>query len=252
MTIKCLITAGCSNSQVPNADVTWPVHLNEALKPDQVYYLGQGAAGNGIISRKVIYALTEALKTYRPEEILVGIMWSGSDRREVYSFNDKPTEKISNDIVSYRNPCAVIHENNHYILNKHWTHNEYAKTYHSIISDEDSVLVTLEHMLRVQWLLKLNNIKYFMTEYDYDVFAPYAIGIVDKLQIINSGEDLKFLYDQIDFEFWLPIDNMYSYAKFDSKFDFARPPDPHPSTEQHKEMVEKVLLPFLKNKYNID
>ena len=101
--VKCLITAGCSYSQVPNRDVTWPVHLNEYLKPEKVYYLGQGAAGNGIISRKVIHALTEALKTYRPEEILVGIMWSGFNRRDIYSRKSLDTTIIDYGTDVYKN-----------------------------------------------------------------------------------------------------------------------------------------------------
>lgn len=250
MSIKCLITAGCSFSQVPNGDVTWPVPLNESLKPEKVYYLGQGAAGNGIISRKIIYAVNDALKNYNSDEILVGVMWSGYDRREVYSFTDKPTTKLNYSDV-FRNPCAVDKQTNYYILNQHWD-DELCKSYYSNITDEDSLLITLEHILRIQWFLKLNNIKYFMTQYDYDVFGPHFLTVENRMGLVNKSEDLLSLYNQIDFTHWLPIENMYAYARFESQYDFARPPDPHPSTEQHKEMVEKVLLPFLKNMYNIE
>lgn len=253
MTIKCLITAGCSFSQVPNRDVTWPVHLNEALNPEKVYYLGQGAAGNGIISRKVLYHLTEAQKTYSNDEILVGIMWSGYDRRDLFSFKKEPTNIIDYGCQSnqYRNPCAVIEDANYNIVNRHW-HDELTESFNVIFRDEDCLMVTLEHILRIQWLLKLNNIKYFMVPYDFDVWIPFVFGDYDKFRLINSSKDLEFLYNQIDFSCWLPIENMYDYAKFESSFDFAVPNDPHPSTEQHKEMVEKVLLPFLKTKYNIE
>lgn len=250
MTIKCLITAGCSFSQVPNADVSWPAHLNEALIPEKIYYLGQGAAGNGIISRKIIYAVNDALKNYSSDEILVGVMWSGFDRKEIYSFKDLPTTKF-NYGNEMRNPCAVIENPDYYILNRHWD-DEVAKSYYSMISEEDLLLTSLEHMLRTQWFLKLNNIKYFMTQYDYDAFGPHYLTIKDRLGLIKQSKDLTLVYDQIDFTNWLPIENMYAYAKFESQYDFARPNDGHPSTEQHKEMVEKVLLPFLKNMYNIE
>lgn len=251
MSIKCLITSGCSFSQVPSADVTWPVHLNEALRPEKVYYLGQGAAGNGMISRRVIYNLTECLKHYSNEDILVGIMWSGCDRREIFSFNKEPANPLEYGTDQFNNPSKVVGDNNYYIMNEHWD-DELTLTHKKVVRAEHSIMLTLEHILRVQWFLKLHNIKYFMTEYDYDVFAPPSTGWKDKLKIINSDKDLKFLYDQIDLTHWLPIENMYAYAKFESWFDFARPPDPHPSTEQHKEMVIKILLPFLKNKYNIE
>lgn len=239
--VKCLITAGCSYSQVPNRDVTWPVHLNEYLKPEKVYYLGQGAAGNGIISRKVIHALTEALKTYRPEEILVGIMWSGFNRRDIYSRKSLDTTIIDYGTDVYRNPLKVIDDYDYYLINQNWDDN--LTTFFSKYAyiEEDALMITLEHVLRTQWFLKLHNINYFMTEYDYDCFD---IGPV-KSELISSSKDLTFLSDQIDKSKWLPIRNMYDYACHVSKFDFARPKDPHPSTEQHKEMVETVLIPFL-------
>lgn len=253
MSIKCLITAGCSFSQVPNYNLAWPVHLNEALNPEKVYYLGQGAAGNGIISRKIVYTLAECLKTYSNDEILLGVMWSGCDRRELFSYNKEPTTVINVGFTDneYRNPCAVVENNFYNIINQEWD-DELTENFRTVYRDEDSLMITLEHILRIQWLCKLHNIKYFMTEYDYNVFAPYHLGITDKLALVNTSEDLQFLYNQIDFSKWLPIENMYAYARFESNFDFPNKSDPHPGTEQHKEMVEKVLLPFLKNKYNIE
>lgn len=239
--VKCLITAGCSFSQVPNRDVTWPVHLNEYVKPEKVYYLGQGAAGNGIISRKVIHAVTEALKTYHPSQILVGVMWSGFNRRDIYSRNTLDTTIIEYGTEVYRNPLKVVDKHEYYLINQNWDDN--LTTFFSKYAyiQEDALMITLEHMLRTQWFLKLNNINYFMTEYDFD---SLDVGPINS-ELVKSTKDLEFLYNQLDKSKWLPIKNMYHYASEISKFDFARPKDPHPSTEQHKEMVETVLIPFL-------
>ena len=49
-----LITGGCSYSQIPNADVAWPLPLQESLGVRYVAHTGHGAAGNQLISRKVI------------------------------------------------------------------------------------------------------------------------------------------------------------------------------------------------------
>ena len=81
-----------------------------------------------------------------------------------------------------------------------------------------------------------------MTQYDYDCLWDQGLF---KNQSVRMTKDLSFTYDQIDMSHWLPIENMYQYAKEESGFDFARPGDPHPSTEQHKAMVERVLIPFL-------
>lgn len=243
--IKCLITAGCSYSQVPNADVTWPVHLNEKVNPEAVLYLGQGAAGNGIISRKVIYHTTEMLKKYKPEEILVGIMWSGFDRGEVYSTKSLDANYIDygEDHVAYCNPVPVVNKHEYYLTNVHWN-DSLTKKYKESMVMEDRIMITLEHVLRVQWFLQMHNIKYFMTEYDYDCFDVYPY----RSDLIKKSADLKFLWEQVDWEKWLPIENCFSFAKFESGFDFARSNDSHPSTEQHKAMVERVIIPFLLDK----
>lgn len=244
--IKCLITAGCSYSQVPNTDVTWPVHLNEYLAPEGIFYLGQGAAGNGIISRKVIYNVAKQLKFYQPSEMLVGIMWSGYDRGTIFSTKELPNSKkidFGKDVDYYSNPVRIIKDRNYYILNRHW-HDELSTNEYKNFNKEQRVMETLEHILRVQWFLKMHKVPYFMVQYDYDVFNDYPYDTT----FVKSNPDTKFLWYQIDWEQWLPVENCYQWAKEESGFDFARPPDPHPSTEQHKAFTERVIVPFLLDK----
>jgi hypothetical protein len=246
--IKCLITAGCSYSQVPNRDVAWPFHLNKHIKPKEVHYLGQGAAGNGIISRKTLYTVTKALEKYKPEEILVGVMWSGFDRREIYSRKSLTCNKIDYGPTNsnYANPLNVIDtkNRNYYIINKHWNDELTSNFMQYAYIPEDSLMITLEHILRVQTFLKLHNIKYFMSEYDYDCLDIYPY----RKELISKDKELSFLHNQIDKSNWLPINNLYEWSKYESGFDFARPPDPHPSTEQHQAFVDRVIVPYLLDK----
>lgn len=237
---KCLITAGCSFSQVPNADVTWPVHLRDSLHAQNVFYLGQGAAGNGVISRKVIYTVQKALDIYEPDEILVGIMWSGHDRLETYS--EKPNfeyNKLNSHAEGYCNPVRITDEHNYYLINSHWN-DELTQTFFKYFYDKiGSYVQTLEHILRTQWFLKQHNVPYFMTEYSFDCL-PRSNDII-------YHPDVQYLYDMLDKEKWLPIDNMWQYA-VDSGLPFARPPDPHPSTEHHEKLVREVVLVWLHRK----
>tara|TARA_R110002167_G_scaffold284274_1_gene489439 strand:+ start:591 stop:1598 length:1008 start_codon:yes stop_codon:yes gene_type:complete len=86
---KVVITGGCSYSQFKNADETWPKFLIDTLEPDKLGILGQGAAGNEYISRSVISTVQLALdEGHKPEEILVGVVWSGCDRQLYYSDDD--------------------------------------------------------------------------------------------------------------------------------------------------------------------
>ena len=83
-----LITGGCSYSQVPNRDVAWPVHLQTLPSIRYIAHTGHGAAGNSIVSRKLISKVIEALELgHKPEDILVGVMWTGTDRQSHYSPN---------------------------------------------------------------------------------------------------------------------------------------------------------------------
>lgn len=237
---KLLITSGCSFSQVPNSDVTWPVHLEKYLGC-QAIHCGRGAAGNGIISRSVIYEVSKALKTYKAEDLLVGIMWSGYDRHEFF-LSEEPVdyEKIIMGNPYYQNPQWVTSPSNshYYITNTHWR-DKLSKTYYREFYDnKGSQIETLEHVLRVQWFLKSLNIRYFMTKYSYD-----SINIHN----IMGNEDLTYLYDLIDNEHFLPLDNMDAWAQ-QSGIAYARPPDPHPSTEHHIEFVNTFIVPHLKAK----
>lgn len=234
---KCLITAGCSFSQVPNSDVTWPVHLRDSLQSETCMFLGQGAAGNGIISRKVIYQTKKMLQIYKPSEILVGIMWSGRDRQEVYS-RDKnfPHNSIGTGFEGYRNPVRVAEEYNFYLMNAHWNDpatTNYIKNYYDEVG---AFIISIEHMLRTQWFLKQHKIPYFMCEYSTDCL-PRDTNI-------RNHSDINYLLDLIDMSYWIPIDNMWQYA-VDSGLPFARPPDPHPSTEHHQKFVREKVMAYL-------
>ena len=244
-----LVTAGCSFSQVPNADTTWPVHLQKALSFNQVLYLGQGAAGNGIISRRVIYHVSQLLKINRPENILVGIMWSGRDRMEVYSKKEIPHHAIESG-SAYRNPVPIANERNFYLLNNHWD-DESTKTFFKYFyNDEYATILTLEHILRTQWYLKQNKVNYFMCQYHYACLPNPKLRGPD-IHLLEN-EDISALYNNIDFSNWIyephrPFNNMWSYAT-ETGLPFARPPDPHPATEHHQLFVRDHVLPFLVDK----
>ena len=240
--VKCFISAGCSFSQVPNADVTWPVHIRDCLQPECTYYLGQGAAGNGIISRKVIHTVQKVLEIYNTDELMVGIMWSGHDRMDAF-YPEKPSlsyEPVGAGADNYTNPVRVAKENNYYIMNHHWN-DELTKTYYKYFySKIGACIQTIEHILRTQWFLQNLGIRYFMTEYNNDCLPRDP-------EIINHS-DVKYLYDMIDKSYWVPIDNMYKFAVSTGK-PFARPPDVHPSTEHHQLFVKDVCMPWLFRKY---
>lgn len=242
--IKLLITSGCSFSQVPNADITWPVHLTKYLNVSAVHR-GKGAVGNGVISRTIIHSVTEALKTYKPEELLVGVMWSGLNRFEIYR-EDKDIEFSRFDHISdreeYCNPQFIINKRNYLIVNPMWEDKLSKLFYKNIYSEEWGCIVNIEHILRTQWFLKSSGIKYFMTAYDSDAFPEYFN--------VENNEEIKLLSGLIEYDKWIDIKNMGIWAK-NTGLPYARPPDHHPSTEMHEKYVIEHIIPHLKTKHYI-
>lgn len=237
---KLLITAGCSFSEPPNS---WTQVLSE-ITGIKTLFLGHPAGSNGIISKKTIYNTVESLKTYRPHELLVGIMWSGANRSEFYS-----QDQVEPYGFQFHNPLTIVRDKNYYLLNTHWD-SEYCdihyKKFYNIVG---SVIKTIEHILNVQWFLKSQNIPYFMTEYFKDVFErDYTMFYNGSYIKVVDHPDVKYLYDLIDFSHWIDAEDCQTWVTKYSNLPFPKPNDVHPSYEQHKIYTEQVIIPFLKRK----
>lgn len=231
---KILLTSGCSFSECISPWIdTWPRHLARYLSDHTHISTGMGSQGNGLISRRVIYHLDRLLKTNDAKDILVGIMWSGPNRKEIYKykipifvnpehFQENPTNFVPDSDGSWA------------IMNHNWQDDNSKIYYKHFHDDIGSLIETLEHILRVQWFLKLHNIRYFMTTYTSEVFPCY-----------KNHSDARYLYDQIDLSRFLPVEGEYEWCRDHSQLDFPVPGDNHPSSDQHQKFTEKVILPFL-------
>jgi len=234
--IKVIVTSGCSFTK---GEKSWPNHLSLILNKDLVN-LGKMSAGNGYISRSTIYQILELLKIYNNDQLLVGIMWSGASRHEIYK------EKIDYNKINQQgteNPISFIDDEHWTILNHHWT-DYYSRNYYSSFYDEIfSYVITLEHILRTQWFLDRKKIKYFMT-----TFAPSVLPEKEK----QDHPSLQHLYDMINWSRFLPVNSCIDWCiesnipceDDDNLSLWAR----HPSDEQQKKFTENVIIPFLNQK----
>lgn len=239
---KVLITGGCSFSDCSwKIYKPWPIHLANLLTEYRAIHTGAGSQGNGLISRKIIYEVQDILKKGTdPKNILVGIMWSGPSRFDI--FNDSQPAGYDNlrksDIDVLENPIRFVRENPHkewYIFNWNWKNDfnsAWYRYYQNPIMDQ---ILTIENMLRVQWFLKSLGIKYFMTCYTSKVFDRHAI----------NHPEVKYLYEMLDFDQFLPVSGEYEWCEenFSSKSL-----DTHPSSKQHEAFVDKVIWPWLMSK----
>jgi hypothetical protein len=252
--INYFISTGCSFTEVvtpelwgnsyiniqdyPEYEFSWPLHVNNHLLATPCYR-GKGASGNGIISRTTIFEVLNALKTYKPEEILVGIMWSGSYRHEIYladpilDYHIHATGRINQD-----NPATVGGSASFYKVMPYWD-DELSKNFYKYIYDDiGSNIQTLEHILRVQWFLKSYNIKYFMTTYHKEALPSLSL---------IEHQDIKYLYEQIDWDNFLDCSSEYEWcANLQDPKTWGV--DHHPGTTQHKAFADQVIIPHLKKK----
>jgi|TARA_R110001592_G_scaffold360225_1_gene668244 hypothetical protein len=233
-----LVTAGCSFSECISPWIdTWPKHLEKLLGPSKAFHTGLGSIGNGLISRRVIHQVHNLLKDHRADELLVGIQWSGPDRHEFFK---EDIEKFDNTDGWMENPAGVVDAGNKnwIITNAQWS-NSFSKSFYKMFHDDTgSYISTLEHILRTQWFLKSNGIKYFMSTYTSEV-------IPNKLK---NNVHTKHLYEQIDRDNFLPVEGQYEWCRDHSGIPYNDPDNLHPSSKQHEAFARDVIIRFCKRK----
>lgn len=249
--VNLLITQGCSFTQVPNSNKNWPLFLRDKLGVP-AFFDGIGSAGNDMISRRTIYRVDQCLndKKIPGDKLLVGIMWSGVNRHSFYleqepveysKFSDASPDELTH---VYGNPNSVIDgaKRKYYFVGPHWNDDLSATYYKKYYDELGSLINTLEHVLRVQHYLKVNNVKYFFTNYNYDSFdASHYKQYRDHIET-------KYLFDQLDRSNFLPIDHMGKWNREESGLTFHVPHDDHPTDEMSQTFTEKIIMPHLQKK----
>jgi hypothetical protein len=247
---KLLLTSGCSFSRpgTTEAEATWANCLEKKLVNYDAVHIGLASQGNDLISRKTIYTLTQLLKKMNPQDILVGIMWSGTPRHAVYLSNtvDNFPKVFQNQV----NPTSVVPNNDKwYVLipknhpnMKDREFDIYSRSYYEYLYDQTgSEVETCEHILRTQWFLEKNNIKYFMSTYMSTVLPSS----------LKTNIEVAHLYNEINFDTFLPVDGEYEWCLNKSGLSFPIPGDRHPSNFQHDKFTDDIIIPFLKEKQYI-
>lgn len=240
-----LISGGCSFTQVPGMHKNWPAFLSSKLGIP-AHFCGAGSAGNDLISRRVIHRVTKCLENnIDPENILVGVMWSGVNRHGFF-LREKPDDyyKITNytNSYSYSNPNRLVKEDNFYIVNSGWN-DGLSRMFLKYFYDELALyMISLEHVLRLQWFLKLRNIKYFFTTYSDDsILGLSHDGLKD-------SPEISYLVNQLDLDNFLDVPDMNFWNKNHSNFRFPGKQDNHPTDEMSEAFVDRVIIPHLKSK----
>lgn len=199
---KILITGGCSFSDswnLPDSKYlyrrTWVNYIKEKYNFKKYVHMGNPASGNELIAERIVYALQTLLdKGYLSDDLYVGVMWSGIERKELF-VSTQETDKYSELDDSVRregeNTLMMSHYSNVFSNTKGMrpgivnVPNGYLKSgglpykddwwktkaqrdyfnlwYDNFYSVEKQFIDTLKSILLVQTFCERHNIKYFMS-----------------------------------------------------------------------------------------
>jgi hypothetical protein len=228
---------------------------------------GHGSSGNDWISKTIIYQTQELLDAgVNPSEILVGIMWSGIDRKSLFLSQRETSgyKQLINFISDHANPVNFIDGK----PNVYDQHNEIdgylvgsmgcrfankkiddfkIEAISKFFCNEALAIESYEQFLRTQWFLESKGIKYFMQTYMDIMHYPYYNRNTVTTQYYYRN--IMPLYKMIDFDkwiFWGETGGLYEYGK-DQNLPFATD-NLHLETKSHEYYVENYLLPKLKEK----
>jgi hypothetical protein len=253
---KILLTSGCSFSECLGMMKTWPKHLYSALQ--EYGFTGHkssamGSQGNGLISRGIVYNVTEALLHYEANDILVGVMWSNSNRSD---YRVARTNLLSfgktNPDGWIENPTSFVKDadKSWVIMNAGWSHEEAKVYYKYFFDDVGHTIYSLEHILRVQMFLQQLGIKYFFTNFTDNNIIDYT-----NVETMNGKKEWIHLEKLIDHNYYLPVSSCHRWLYDNSEtkesyrdshyYNGTWSNWVHPKEHHHKEFVDKVILPWL-------
>ena len=245
---------------------SWALHLEDIIPNSKVHNTAMPGAGNGYISRAVIYKVEELLNkgdsidyvfvqlsAPEREEFLVDIIDASSRENRVLLTHFIPT--LDGGLENGINWEAVPRINKNMMWLKHSYAKESMSKYHyKYYSNEVfSVTKTLEHILRLQWYFKVNDIKYKM-------FCGWNIfSILPKMP--RYPIEIRHLWKMIDWDnFWFhqkfggisewSADNIPFEERFitgdRTRIDGA-PLDKHPSNIAHNKFAKEVVSKWINN-----
>lgn len=238
--MKNFVASGCSFTF---EDWNWPTYVAEEFNW-KLYNVGMGSMGNRLIANRCIAKVQKLLnKGISPEDIIVGIMWSGIDRHDLFcNEKDKEYLKSTNNIDgAVENPTYISDENykDWEILNHNFSTSRNKSFYSLTHTTPDSIVYTFNYIIMVQNYLKIKGIKYFMTHYmDPNNF----------LQQWEHHPDISLLYSMIDFSNFLPIKGCLEWCQSFNDPKICKPNGSHPEMLGHEIFANQVVIPYIKSK----
>ena len=257
--MKHLVTSGCSFSDVENPEKTWPLHLQDLLHDKYNFYnLGACGQGEDYISRSVICKVNQLLKDYSSDDIFVITGWSGLQRRAILVNND--TTKMHYRFKDWKMGKS---ESMRGVPIGSWQ--DFDEEYLKFFTEEQNIIISLEHMIRTQDFLRVNNVDYKFFGFG-NLFAnscshPGSVRF-GFLTEVPGGTELvptikeqfphtSYLFDMMDWDKWWFHKQWgglgeWVNSNIKNGFDGAGKNTGHPLANSQKLFTKEVVLKWIK------
>lgn len=249
MTVKKIITGGCSFSTAeinitPEVQCdTWPYRVRERYPNIPIRYTGTQGIGQELIQKRLSLAIMEELKKHKGEEILVMVMWSGTERKAFY-VDDKG---YIEDMVKYRagvsnlsgisqfeslgngpprnKKTAITKDSTFdyypdggwYIANYMHPDSRLMESYIETMTTRlAQVTISLENIIFLQNLCKIHNIKL--------VQSFYRTHVYDDIMDYKDHTNIKYLLKQLDYDTIVSTVGLYDYLNPQKKMSLFNVP----------------------------
>lgn len=234
MKIKHIITSGCSFAEL--CDWNWPFIFEKKIKennPDVTFaHMGLGSQGNELIQKKSSLALIEALEFYKPEEIALVIMWTGTERKTFYVDNKdfisnvakgwnegshwwgtqfsglkSEVDKTTYVIDPKTKLCTYYNKNGGwYICNYLMPDSNFTKEFYNLSSTIiGPATVTLENIIMLENTCKRYNVQLYHCFYRNYVYND----IIEN----KDHQNINYLYKQFDQNNIISTIGLYEYLR---------------------------------------
>lgn len=241
MTHKHLVSGGCSFTTTQHGTTNWPLYLAEQLDLE-LHDCAFSGQGNGMIARRIIHTVAELLKSgVHCKEILVGIVWSGIDRREFFTTDSARIESACTQGDSWPTPLAA--ESNHgswQMLNAVFPSDFAQNWYTQYHNETESAILFYERVHWTQCYLKSLGIDTFMS-----VYTNYVMDTE-----FDQNPNVTWIKDQIDRSVFLPVRSLYDTFEPEGDGSIYGVMH-HPDAAQSENFAINHVLPFVKQKYGV-
>ena len=208
----------------------WPHHLQELLKDDKVYNLGNPTNDNNVILLSIITKVNELIKDgVDTKDIYVIVQWSDANRKSYFisknvakEFNSD-LEETQNSDDSYSHVSAYLGDDGYYILSGGYSYDhvpyDVVNVFDSMAlysSTENFTIEYCKNILFLQNFCKIHNIPNFHFNLSFNFLQPkYTFEMKDiyydkkipksYFNKLYDNQYIQTIFEQID------LDNVWLY-----------------------------------------